>query len=175
MDTINPADVAMPDSSPASPKGQPVDLAPGDWDSLPPDLKWPPYQERDFQSPTSFSLDAPVPDAQMAATTLRNMGLSTNPSMPWDYPPPPSHSASTMFDPVQFMFHSQLLDLQAKYQQAKADIEEFMVWSKKMEKHTQEMNNTLVDLFRIIREPEFVRGILEKPAGAENDKTREEA
>ncbi|KAK6843379.1 hypothetical protein PG987_004239 [Apiospora arundinis] len=138
----------MPESSPASPKRQTIDLAPGDWDPLPEELKWSPYQEGDLQPP--YSVLSRSLGGRYSNGCFDNGGTWGN-------------TTSPLFDPVQLMFHTQLLDLQAKYQQAKADIEEFTIWSKKMEKHTQEMNSTLLDLFRIIREPEFVRGLLEKP------------
>lgn len=172
MDTINPADVAMPESSPTSPKTQAVDLAPGDWDPLPEELKWSPYQEGDLQPPTAFCLDSSVTDTPMAVSTMEHLGFHGNSSMPWDYTPI-GNTTSPLFDPVQLMFHTQLLDMQAKYQQAKADIEDFTIWSKKMEKHTQEMNDTLLDLFKIIRDPEFVRGLLEKSNESASENAKE--
>ncbi|KAI1633589.1 hypothetical protein F4809DRAFT_622788 [Biscogniauxia mediterranea] len=54
--------------------------------------------------------------------------------------------------------------MQTKYQQAKADIEEFTAWSKKMEKHSQDTNNTLLELLGIIQKRGFVRRVLEEPS-----------
>lgn len=62
------------------------------------------------------------------------------------------------------MLSDRLDYLQAQLQQAKTDIEEIVAWSERIEKHSQEMNNTLLDLFEMIRNSEILRGILEEPS-----------
>jgi hypothetical protein len=46
---------------------------------------------------------------------------------------------------------AEIVELKEKYHQARADIGKFMDWSTKMENHCQVMNNSLVELFAMIR------------------------
>ncbi|KAI1416941.1 hypothetical protein F5Y13DRAFT_204296 [Hypoxylon sp. FL1857] len=51
--------------------------------------------------------------------------------------------------------------LEASRQTTEKTIEEFTVWSDKMEKHSQEMNTTVLELFKMVQTPDVLRSILE--------------
>ncbi|KAI1655476.1 hypothetical protein F4813DRAFT_160456 [Daldinia decipiens] len=58
--------------------------------------------------------------------------------------------------------NTRINELEVGYKKAMAIIEELTAWSKKMEKHCNEMNNTLLRLFGMVQKPEFLRGMLDE-------------
>ncbi|RYP14046.1 hypothetical protein DL767_010443 [Monosporascus sp. MG133] len=169
--TIHPADVTLRSSeSPrTSSEVQGVDVEPNDLDLLLSSqaLNWQPLP--DLQSPSPFCLDAFNTDVSVAAPNSGNMGLPANSSTQWDWSLP-SNAPSSSLDPTIHIslqlvtaqiesLTARIRILEGAQQQAKNDIEAFTTWSKRMEKHTQGINNTLLELF------DLVRGIHEEPIG----------
>ncbi|OAQ60203.1 hypothetical protein VFPPC_10631 [Pochonia chlamydosporia 170] len=52
--------------------------------------------------------------------------------------------------------------LEQNLKDAESKVEEFVSWSKKMEKHCQETTNTVLSLFKTIQKPEFLQDILKE-------------
>lgn len=53
--------------------------------------------------------------------------------------------------------------LEASNQQTSTAVNDFTKWSKKMEKHSQDVNGTVLELFEKVQTPGFLRSVLNEP------------
>jgi hypothetical protein len=112
----------------------------------------------------------PAPEVSVTAPNSEIMGPPTDSNtLDWQFPAHPSGSSlnpnvemklQLLTSEVQYLT-ARIQLLENTQQQAKTDIEDFTTWSKKMEKHSEGINDTLLELFDIVRKPEFIRGVLE--------------
>ncbi|KAI0810066.1 hypothetical protein GGR55DRAFT_695860 [Xylaria sp. FL0064] len=125
---------------------------------------------QDLQNDTTLQLpDFSFDASAMEVPTLTEGSLpntsASNPNLVWDssllnHPPV---DTSTHFALQILTYHVQSLDtqvrsldarvqaLEALYQRASSTIEDFTKWSEKMEKHCQETNKTVLELFGMVR------------------------